>query len=54
MVFQIISVILAAALVIAICVITEQKAIIRRQGKRLLETLDWIEPDKIVRADWDD
>lgn len=54
MVFQIISVILAAALVIAICVISEQKAIIRRQGKRLLETLEWIEPDKIVRADWDD
>lgn len=54
MVFQIISVILAAALFIEFCVITEQKTIIRRQSKQLLEALEWIEPAKIVRADWDD
>ena len=53
MTFMIISIILAVALVIALCVIAEQKRIIAHQGKRLLEALDWVEPDALVREDWE-
>lgn len=47
----IVAILLAVALVISLCVIAEQRDIIRRQGKRLLEALDWIEPEALVRGD---
>ena len=31
------------AFLIALCVIAQQRDIIKRQGRRLLEALDWIE-----------
>ena len=51
MIIYIIAIILMVALAITICVIAEQKMIIDHQGKKLIEALDWIEPDKIVRGD---
>lgn len=53
MTFVIISIVLAVALCISLFVIAEQKRIIAHQGKRLLEALDWIEPDALVRGDWE-
>ena len=52
--WAIIALIEAAALAICACVIVEYKTIIERQGRRLLEALDWIEPDKIVKGEWND
>ena len=40
------------AFLIALCVIAQQRDIIKRQGRRLLDALDWIEPEALVRGDW--
>lgn len=49
----IIAIILAVALAIALSVISEQKRVIERQGRRLIETLDWIDPKKAVDCNGD-
>lgn len=49
----IIAILLAVALVIALYVIGEQKRIIERQGRRLLEALDWMDPVKVKECNGD-
>ena len=45
--------ILFFALLICVGVIYEQHKTIVHQRKHLIEALDWIEPDALVREDWE-
>lgn len=45
--------VLLFALLICVGVIYDQHRTILHQRKHLLEALDWIEPDALVREDWE-
>lgn len=49
---MILTAILTFALVLCVGVIYEQNRIIKRQQKRLFESLEWIDPAALVREDW--
>lgn len=50
---MILTAILMLALVLCVGVIYEQNRIIKRQQKRLVESLEWIDPAALVREDWE-
>ena len=45
--------ILLLALVLCVGVIYEQHLTIKRQQKRIFESLEWIDPAALVREDWE-
>lgn len=45
--------ILTLALVLCVGIIYEQHRTIKRQQRRIFENLEWIEPDALVREDWE-
>ena len=54
MLIYVIAILELVAFLIALCVIAQQRDIIKRQGWRLLEALDRLEPEELVREDWDE
>lgn len=50
---MILTAILLLALVLCVGVIYDQHRIILRQQKRIIESLDWVEPEALVREDWE-
>lgn len=50
---MILTAILLLALVLCVGVIYDQHRTIKRQQKRLFESLEWIDPAALVREDWE-
>lgn len=50
---MILTAILMLALVLCVGVIYDQHRIIKRQQKRIFESLEWIDPAALVREDWE-
>lgn len=51
---NIIIAILTLSLVVCIGIIYDQHSTIKLQRRRLLETLEWIDPADLVKGDWSD